>query len=47
MPGFDKLMIGIAVSALILYFIGPTAAWQITKGAAEWLLVLLVLIWAL
>ena len=45
MPGLDNLMIGIAVSALLLYLIGPDAAWQITKGAVEWLLVILVFIW--
>lgn len=47
MPGFDNLMIGIAISASILYLIGPDTAWQITKGMAEWLLVILVFIWML
>ncbi len=37
---------GTAIVAVVCV-IGPSAIWRITKVAAEWLLVIMVLVWAL
>jgi hypothetical protein len=42
-----KVMIGAAAAMAIIYLIGPTAIWRITRAAAEWMLVILFLVWAL
>lgn len=47
MSEFDKLVMGLAASALMFYIIGPAAIWRISKTMAELLLVILVFIWAL
>jgi hypothetical protein len=47
MSEMDKVMIGAAAAMAIIYLIGPTAIWRITRAAAEWLVVFLFLIWAL
>lgn len=47
MSEVDKLIIGAASAAAMLYLIGPAAVWRITKGATEFLLIILVFIWAI
>jgi hypothetical protein len=47
MSELDKVIIGAAVAMALIYLLGPSAIWRITKTVAEWLLVILVLIWAL
>ena len=47
MSELDKVIIGAAVAMAIIYLIGPSAIWRITKAAAEWFLVILFLVWAL
>ncbi len=42
-----KVIIGAAAAMTVIYLLGPSAVWRITKTVAEWLLVILVLIWAL
>ena len=40
-------LLGAAAVGFIIYLIGPAAVWNITKAAAEWLLLILVLAWFL
>jgi hypothetical protein len=47
MSELDKVIIGAAAAMAIIYLIGPPAIWRITRAAAEWLLVILFLVWAL
>lgn len=47
MSELDKLIVAIAVTMILIYLVGPATLWRITKAVAEWLLVILVLIWAL
>jgi hypothetical protein len=47
MSELDKLGVGAAVAMVVIYLLGPSAIWRITKEAAEWLLVISVFTWAL
>jgi hypothetical protein len=47
MSEFDKLIFGAAAAMIVIYLVGPSAIWRITKRLGEWLLVILVLIWVL
>jgi hypothetical protein len=47
MSELDKLIVGVAVAMIVIYLVGPAAVWRITKEAADWLLLILVLVWAL
>ena len=40
-------LLGAAAIGLAIYLIGPAALWDITKAAAEWLLLIAVLLWLL
>jgi hypothetical protein len=46
MSEFDKLILSAAAAMIAIYLVGPSAIWRITKAAAEWSLVILVIIWA-
>lgn len=41
----DNLIVGTAVAMIVIYLVGPSARLRITKAVAEWLLVILVLVW--
>jgi hypothetical protein len=43
----EQLIICAAAAIAMIYLIGPSAVWWITKAVGEWLTVILVLIWAL
>jgi len=45
MTELEKLMLWAAAAIAVTYLIGPSAVWRITKAVAEWLAVILVLIW--
>jgi hypothetical protein len=45
MSEFEKLMLWGAIAIAMIYLIGPSAVRRITKAVAEWLAVVLVLIW--
>ena len=45
MSEYDKLIICAAAAIALIYLIVPSAVWRITKAVAEWLAVILVLIW--
>jgi len=47
MSEFDKLILSLATAMVVIYLVGPSALWGVTKEAAQWLLVIFVLIWAL
>jgi hypothetical protein len=47
MSELDKVIVGAAAAMAVIYLLGPSAIWRITKTVAEWALVILVLIWAL
>ena len=47
MNELDKLIAVTAATITIIYLIGPAAVWRITKGVAEFLLIILVFIWAI
>jgi len=47
MTELDRVIIGAAVAMAMIYLIGPSAVWRTMKTAAEWLAVILVIIWAL
>ncbi len=40
-------LFGAAAVGFMIYLIGPAAVWDITKAAAEWLLLIAVLVWLL
>ena len=42
-----EIMIVAAIASFLFFLIGPAAIWRITKTVAEFLLVILVFIWAL
>jgi hypothetical protein len=47
MSELEKLLLWGAAAIAVIYLIGPSAIRRITKAVAEWLLIILVLIWAL
>lgn len=47
MNDIDNLLLGAAAAMIMIRLIGPSAIWRITTTVGEWLLVILVLIWAL
>jgi hypothetical protein len=47
MSELGKLLVGTAAAMVVIYLIGLAALWRITKEAVQWLLLILVLIWAL
>jgi hypothetical protein len=47
MSELDKLILSAAAATIIIYLVGPSAIWRITKPAAEWMLVISLIIWAL
>jgi hypothetical protein len=47
MSELDKLIVCAAATMAIIYLIGSSAIWEITKTVAECLLVIPVLIWAI
>jgi hypothetical protein len=47
MNDIDNLLLGAAAAMVMIYLIGPAAVWRIATAAGEWLLVILILIWAL
>jgi hypothetical protein len=47
MNEIDNLILGAAAAMIMMHLIGPAAIWRITTAVGEWLLVILVLIWAL
>jgi hypothetical protein len=46
MSELEKVIMGAAAAMVMIYLLGPSAIWRITKTFAEWALVILVLIWA-
>ncbi|MGB6063160.1 MAG: hypothetical protein WBG50_00005 [Desulfomonilaceae bacterium] len=42
-----QVMVGAAIASFLFFLIGPAAVWRITKGVAEFLLIILVFIWAI
>ena len=47
MSQVDGLIFGAAAAMVVIYLVGPSPIWRITKEAAEWFLIILVLIWDL
>jgi hypothetical protein len=47
MSELANLIIGSVAAMAVIYLLGPSAIWRITKTVAEWALVIVVLIWAL
>jgi len=47
MSELEKLTVGAAAAMVVIYLVGAAAIWRITKEAAEWFLIILVLIWVL
>jgi membrane protein YdbS with pleckstrin-like domain len=47
MNELERLLVGAAAVGAVIYFVGPSAMWRITKSLAACLLIILVLIWAL
>jgi len=47
MTDLDKLILSAAAAMIAIYLVGPSAVWRIMKAAAEWFVVILVIIWAL
>jgi hypothetical protein len=47
MNELDKLIVVSAAAMVVTCLIGPAAVWRIATTAGEWLLVILILIWAL
>jgi len=47
MTELDKLILSAAAAMIVIYLVGPSAVWRTIKTAAEWFVVILVIIWAL
>jgi len=47
MTELDKLILSAAAAMIVIFLVGPSAVWRIVKTAAEWLVVILFIIWAL